>query len=148
MAVQDFEMRLEDCLAVNDNRNADNENDSDTSRRTNVPIVKRQPQNRGGKTKSKQLVQKGRQLRGGRRNMPSSDDSSDSEIEKENPRREKAKQRVIESDSDDDEPMPRKISQTRKPPVRASRASNRTKVIEELSTSGENILRENNSFEA
>lgn len=149
--MQEFETKLDECLQVNDNPDADKNNESDISRRTNVPIVKRQPQNRGAKaTKGKKpAAQKGgRATRGGGRNMPNDSDSEDSEREKENPRRGKGKQRIIESDSDDDEPLPRKASQqTRKPPARASRASNRTKVIEELSTSGENILRENNSFE-
>lgn len=101
---------------------------------------------RGAKSKTK-IVQKGRVVQKGRRNMPSSDSESEAEVEKENPRRGKGKQRIIESESDDDEPMPRKTApSTRKPPIRASR-SNRSKVIEELSTSGENVLRENNSFE-
>lgn len=113
-----------------------------------MPIVKRQPAMRGAKSRTKiGGVQKGRGGKGGRRNMPS-DSESDEEVEKENPRRGKGKQRIIESESEDDEPMPRKIAQaSRKPPIRASRTSNRSKVIEELSTSGENVLRENNSFE-
>lgn len=149
-AVQEFETRLDECLQVNENPDADKNNESDIGRRTNVPIVKRQ--NRGGKgAKGKQPpAQKGgRATRGNRRNVPTDSDSEDSDVEKENPRRGKGKQRIIESDSDDDEPLPRKMSQkTRNSSVRLSRASNRTKVIEELSTSGENILRENNSFEA
>lgn len=141
--MQDFETKLEECLAINDNPSMENKDDMDESVRR--PIVKRQP--RGGDAKNKKTVQKGRATRG-RKVVESSESESDSEVEKENPRREKAKQRVIESDSDDDVPLPRKIPQaSRKPPIRASR-SNRSKVIEELSTSGEgNVLRENNSFE-
>lgn len=122
------------------------EDDPDESRRVVPQSTKKQPATRG-KVNAKAIVQKGRQTRG--RKQVQSESESEDEFEKENPKRggRKAKQRVVESDSDD-EPMPRKVSQAtaRKTPIRASR-SNRSKVIEELSTSGENVLRENNSFE-
>lgn len=136
-------MKIEECLAVNDNPVIENEDEAEiTLRRPNTTISKRIPTTRG-KSKSKQPTQKGR---GRRQKLQQSIDSSDSE-EENNPGRRRRKERIIESDSEDEQ-LRRKHPQSNRKlaPTRSTR-SNRSKIIEEMSSSGENVLRENNSFD-
>lgn len=140
--VQDFEMKLEECLSVNGNGN--DQNDETAHDISNRPIVKRQPKGKG--------KQKGRVVRGSRRQQQKQQDSSeesDSEAEN-NPRKARRQQRVVMSDSDEEPERPRKVpasNRKQQQPNRSTRSS-RTKIIEEATSSGEKIaLRENNSFE-
>lgn len=143
-------MKLEECLAVNDNPTEQNEDNTESNisiRRPAAPAtIKRQPaKGKGGK--NTKAAPKGRGGRG-RRQQASSDESSDSEAEN-NPRRgRKGKQRQVSSESEEEEERPRKLppSSRKQLPSRASRTG-RTKIIEEPTSSGENVLRENNSFE-
>jgi hypothetical protein len=143
--VQEFDTKLDECLTVNENPNVSKEGDGDISSRS--MIVKRQPVVKG-KGKGKQAA-KGRAnvTRNTRKNKEYDDESSDSEIEN-NPRR-KRQQKVVESSSDDED-LKRKPPARKQQPAagsnRSTRAS-RTKIIEEFTSSGENVLRENNSFE-
>lgn len=135
-------------MTVNDNINEQNETvDNEMSVRT---VKKRQPVPAKGKGKAKQLP-KGRNLRGrGKQQASSNDDSSDDSETENKPRKGRRQKKIVDlSSSENEEPFPRKISQAanRKPAAARSTRSSRTKIIEENSTSGENILRENNSFE-
>lgn len=143
-------MKLEECLAVNDNPNEQNEQDDSNMsiHRPNTTVSKRPPATaRKGKGKNtKAAASKGRGGRGRRQQVSS--DESDSEAEN-NPRRGRRKQRpVVSSESEEEEPVRKgKLAQTnRKMPARNTRTG-RSKIIEEPTSSGENVLRENNSFE-
>ncbi|KAL7024546.1 hypothetical protein ACKWTF_013099 [Chironomus riparius] len=151
--VQDFELKLEECLAVNDNPTEQNEHDESNMsirRPNNTTVSKRAPATaQKGKGKSKKTpAPKSRGTRG-RRQQVSSDGSSDSEAEN-NPRRGRRKQQPVSSESEEEEPVRKgKLAQSNRkklPPARPTR-SGRSKIIEEPTSSGENVLRENNSFE-
>lgn len=150
--VQDFEMKLEECLAVNDNPTEQNENDESNMsiRHPNTTVSKRAPATaqKGKGKNAKNPSNRGRGGRG-RRQQVSSDESSDSEAEN-NPRKGRRKQRPVSSESEEEEPVRKgKLAQSNRkklPPARPTR-SGRSKIIEEPTSSGENVLRENNSFE-
>lgn len=128
--VQDFEMKLEECLSIDTNRNkADGDDESP---------VKKAPQtvHRPGRMNGK----KGN-LRKGAKKATVEYESSDSDegLENHPPKKQRgrrAERRVVESDSED-EVMPRKTQAVR---------SGRTKVIQESTSSGKKRLSENNSF--
>lgn len=131
--IQDFEAKLEECLAVNDNRNPEDGETEEAPRRINVPVVKRP--GRGGKSAKKPPPRRGRNK------ASSSESESDNELENKPPSRAKGRgkvERVIESDSEE-EPILRKTAS--KP--RAARA---TKVVQDATSSGKKRLSENNSF--
>jgi hypothetical protein len=119
-------------LTVYENTNDHKANE--TIDRTKLPIVKRpigkgKGNNKGNKTLAKK-----------QHNKYNESDNSDSEAENK-PKKGKRVPRVIESDSEEE-------VRSRKIPTRKTTSRTRnTKVIEELSSSGENVLRENNSFE-
>lgn len=128
-AVQDFEMKLEECLAVNDNPNVDNgDYQENLPRKINAAVVKR----RGGKN-----VKKPQARRRGQKKVSSESEASSSDSETENqPPRRKGQRVIIESDDEVEAP---------KSSTRASRAS-RSKVVYEATSSGKKRLSENNSF--
>lgn len=140
-------MKLEECLAVNDNPQEQNEADETSRSIVHPATVKRMPVK--GKGKSTKPAPKGRARRG--RYAQNSDDSSDSEVEN-NPRGRRGKQRQVSSDSEDETPRQRKVppqSNRKQQQLSSARPtrSGRSKIIEEPTSSGENVLRENNSFE-
>lgn len=127
--VQDFEMKLEECLNVTDNANREDGEEQERVERKTKPATVKRP----GRTKP------GRKLPTRRaRKESSSESSSEAEVENHPPTRQKGKRaerRIIESDSEE-EPV------LQKRPI----ASRRTKVIQEATTSGKKRLSENNSF--
>lgn len=128
--VQDFEMRLEECLAINDNPNIEGEDQTSAPRRINAPVTKRPGR---GKVTKKPPSRRNRKL------STSSESSSDGGLENQPPSRQKGRQkidRVIQSDSDD-EVMAKKTQ---------ARSGRSTKVIQDLTSSGKKRLSENNSF--
>jgi hypothetical protein len=131
--IQDFETKLEECLAVNENATAeDAQVNEDTPRRINAPIVKRP---------GRQKTTKKPPARRGRNKVSSSESESDNELENKPPQRSKGGrkvERIIESDSDEEPPM-------RKPAAKP-RAGRATKVVQESTSSGKKRLSENNSF--
>lgn len=132
--MQEFESRLEDCLAVNDNPNVLNEDDPGTSEhRIIAPVVKRI--GRGGAKSAKKVQPK----RGRKPVAPSSDSSSGSENHP--PRRQKGgrkiERRIVESDSDEEPAVQKRTT---------ARAVRSTKVVQESTSSGKKRLSENNSF--
>lgn len=123
IVLKEFEVKLDDCLNVNDGSKADDVRDNEISKsRIKPPVVKRQT--RGGK---KQPLRKGRKY--------TSSESSDSETENQPPRRRKTqKARIVQSESEEE-------------PVTQKKTSTRTKIIQESTSSGKKRLSENNSFE-
>ena len=131
--VQDFEMKLEECLAVKDNPNVEGDEETTAPRRINAPVVKRP-----GRAKS---VKKKQPTRRNPKMSSSSESSSDGEVENKPPQRKKGQkkiERVIQSESDD-EPVVRKKAQ-------ATRTSRSSKVVQDTTSSGKKRLSENNSF--
>jgi DTHCT (NUC029) region len=119
-------------LAVNENPNADDGQVNDNApRRINAPSVKRP-----GRTK----LAKKPQPRRGRNKVSSSESESDNEVENKPPRRSKGgrKERIIESDSDEELQMHK--------PASRPRSGRATKVVQEPTSSGKKRLSENNSF--
>lgn len=123
-------MRLEECLAVNDNPNAQNEDEDPAPRRINAPVVKRPGRGKSAKKPPS---------RRNRKPSESEKSSSDSETENQPPRRQKGRKvgRVIQSDSDDEPAVQKRIS---------GRVNRATKVVQESTSSGKKRLSENNSF--
>lgn len=127
-------MKLEECLVVNDNINAEGVVKASAARRVHAPVVKRPGR---GKSARKPPPRRSRNA------SASTESSSDGELEIENqpPSRQKGRQkieRVIQSDSED-EPVVRKKASA----VRSRRA---TKVVQDSTSSGKKRLSENNSF--
>lgn len=127
-------MKLEECLAVNDNQFVEGEDSSAAPRRINAPVVRRPGRGKSATRNKKPQTRRNRKV-------SSSEGSSDGELENQPPQRQKGrnkKERIIQSDSDD-EPVTRKK-------VSVSRLSRATKVVQDPTSSGKKRLSENNSF--
>ncbi|CRK91778.1 CLUMA_CG005410, isoform A [Clunio marinus] len=143
--VQDFEMKLEECLAVNDNPAITNDDNQETiKRRIKLPVDKRPGRS---KTNKKVPQTRGRNRKAAEENSESSlsSSSSDSELENHPPRRQKGARKVeprkiINTDSEEE------VASTANKRQTSVRARRITKVVQEETSSGKKRLSENNSF--
>ena len=130
---------MEECLVANDDEENANSSIDNAERGLKVTTAKK-PTKGSGKAPARG---RGRVATRGRGRK---DSSSDSELENQPPRGGPRAKKPI-SDSDSDSPPPTKAPKNKVPaPATSNSRSSRSKVIED-STSGENYLRENNSFE-